>query len=206
MTYHKNSFGAIAAAILLCCMASFLQANPPAAANATTPAPPPPPPQQAPQFKEYHPMPPRPPHHLQMEIRQFFQKLRTENPQEYQRLMKLKREDRKQFMREIRKHFPNPNEEYHKKLQAIEQECWRISKELRQTTDPARKAQLLQELKDKITESYQMVVAHTSQRLQEMQKHLDDIRKNKDAIQKQRLDFFTNPPDWAKQEPPPPKK
>ena len=133
------------------------------------------------------------------EARPFFEKLKKENPKEFKRLMKLRQEDRKQFMREISRMIPRPPQEHDQKFFALDKECWNLAKELRACTDETRQAELKAQLEAKISEHTDLLVERTQRRLEETAKRLQVIQKNRDKILKQQMEFY------LRAEPPAPK-
>lgn len=139
-----------------------------------------------PQNPEDAPMPP--------EVRQYFQKLQKENPTEYQRLLKLRVENRDQFFQEMAKIFPNRSRDLHFKLLGIEKQCWAIARQLRTTPPPANAEELKKQLQTLTAASIDTIVENTQDRLKELQKRLELIQQKREEILVQRLNFFLNAP------------
>lgn len=128
------------------------------------------------------------------EARPFFETLKKTNPEEYDRLMKLRQEDRKQFMREISRMLPRPHQEHDQKFFVLDKECWAIALELRDCKDATRQAELTAKLEAKITEMLDLLVEQTQRRLEETSKRLQTIQQNRDKILKQKMKFFLHAP------------
>ena len=128
------------------------------------------------------------------EARPFFETLKKTNPEEYDRLIKLRQEDRKLFMREISRMIPRPHQEHDQKFFALDKECWTIAKELRACTDAARQEELKAQLEAKISETLDLLVEQTQRRLEETTKRLQTIQQNRDKILKQKMKFFLHAP------------
>ncbi len=148
--------------------------------------------QRPPKKGRYNPPPPH--------FRRSFEHLRTTNPKEFQRLMRLHRTDRKKFREEIAKYAPKPANDFHRKLREVDKKCWTIAAQLRQSPPPPNAEQLRKELDEQIALSTQLIIQNTKERLEKLQKHLQHIQENQNTIQEERRNFFLNNP------PPPPQK
>lgn len=131
------------------------------------------------------------------EMRKFFQELKKNDPKEYKRLMKLRLENREEFLREVSCKIPRPQRETERKLEELDRKCWRLSKEIRETTDEKRKEELTEELREASTETLDLLVKQTEQHIEEMNKRLQFFKEKREDILKKKLQFFLNTPHNA---------
>lgn len=130
-----------------------------------------------------------PPHY-----RGYFEKLRQEDPKEFERLLKLRVSNRKEFLGEMKSRISDPNREFNGKLGALDRQCWEVAAKLRAVPPPENAAELEQELDALIAQSMEQVLAHTQARLNQLQKRLQLIQENREKIQKERRAFFMTAP------------
>ena len=124
-------------------------------------------------------------------MRRYFEKLKKENPAEYQRLLQLRRDDRRAFMAEMERLFPRQKNPMNDRLQKIEKECWELARKLKATSDPAEKEKLTAQLQKKLDESCNEMIEYTRKHVERLQKKIDYIEKNRENILEQRFKFFT---------------
>ena len=129
----------------------------------------------------------------------YFQKLREENPAEYERLQRLRAENREAFMAEVARLFPDPDRDFMARTRENERKCWEIVRQLRANPPPANAKELQEQLNALVNASYELLVEHSQKRIEALQKRLQEIQANRETIVKQRLQFYLNAPT------PPPK-
>ncbi|MBO7741650.1 MAG: hypothetical protein J6S21_03770 [Victivallales bacterium] len=122
-------------------------------------------------------------------VRRFFDKLQKENPAEYNRLQKLRREDRRAFMNELAKLRVFEND-MNDSLHTIEKKCWELAAAIRNEKDPAAQSKLREDLRKTLEESCDAMVKHTRNRIEMMEKRLQYIEQNREQILDQRMKFF----------------
>lgn len=214
MFAYKSSFISKLPVLLLCamlaCPLTLLRATEETCAvneNAPQPPPPevfaedndilPPPPPQMHQEGREDAMPDkgRQPPQIHPRIFEYFKQLKESNPEEYRRLKKLQVENPEQFRSEINKLFLSQRKNrLDNTLRNYDRECWEIARKLRANPPPENAAELEEQLKQKIAQSFETMVEHTKKRLEALQKHLDVIQKEREKILKDRFDFFKNAP------------
>ena len=165
-----------------------------------------------------HDMPPPPPRHaggrvqrseppmrkpdedrMPPPVRYFFKQLRQENPAEYERLLKLRVENREQFMYEISKRLPHRKNAAEEKFRQLDRQCWEIADQLRVDPAPENAEELQQQLNALVAESVDSMIAETKRRLEEIQARLKQMERLRDRIVQQRMEFYLkapkNPPE-----------
>lgn len=128
-----------------------------------------------------------------MRLRMLLENLKNTDPQEYNRLSKLQRENREKFFEELKKKFPPRDNAKRHRIMEIERECWQLAGKIRQATPEARDA-LQEQLKKLIAESLELVIADTRERLQRVQGQLQDLEQKKNDISRQRLELYLSTP------------
>ena len=151
---------------------------------------PPPPPQMPPGMRRHHGkgdrMPPP--------VRYYFTQLKQENPAEYERLLKLRMEDREQFMKEMAKRLPRQHDPAEEKFRELDQKCWELSQQLQAVPLPENADELRNQLNELVAESVDSMIQQTQQRLEEIQARLKQMELLRDRIVQQRLDFYLKHP------------
>ena len=105
------------------------------------------------------------------DVEQWFDRLKEEEPEEFERLTALRRENPEQFRQEIRKRVTDRvRERRAEQVGPEEQECLELSGKYRETADPAAK----QEIKDRIRETVRVAF---DKRLERTEKWLDFTEK-----------------------------
>ena len=167
------------------------------------------------------PMPPPPPlegrrphgghpkgGHLPPPIRHYFMQLQQEDPEEYERLLKLRMENREQFMKEISERLPRQKNPAEEKFRQLDQQCWELAEQLRATPPPENAEELQEKLNALVAESVDSMIAQTQERLEEIQNRLKQMEALRDRIVQQRLKFYLQAPLYQSKYhdvPPPPR-
>lgn len=129
------------------------------------------------------------------QIYEYFQRLKADNPAEYQRLKELRSTDSEQFRRELGRLFlAQRHNRLRGRLRHYDDGCWALARQLRSDPPPANAAELEARLKEQIALSFETMVDHIRQRLEALQKHLDNIQQSRERILSDRLEFFLNAP------------
>ncbi|MBO7092084.1 MAG: hypothetical protein J6W23_09885 [Victivallales bacterium] len=128
-------------------------------------------------------------HHRGEEFRKVWERLQKEKPEEVARLEKLKRTNREEYFRELRKLFPQqvrvPNQ-----TMKLDQQCWELGRQYKiARTEEERKA-IRKELEEMVEKSFEAMVQESKDRLEMLEKKLQDMEQNKEKINKQRLEMF----------------
>lgn len=123
------------------------------------------------------------------EFRNIWEKFQKEKPEEAARLENLKRTNREEYFRELRKLFPMkvrvPN-----MTMKLDQKCWELGRQYKiARTEEERKA-IRKELEEMVEKSFEAMVQESRDRLEALQKKLQDMEMNKEKINKQRLEMF----------------
>jgi len=155
-------------------------------------------------------------HHRGEEFRKVWERLQKEKPEEFERLEKLKRTNREEYYRELRKLFPQqvriPN-----KTMKLDQQCWELGRQYKIARTEEERQAIRKELEEMVEKSFEAMVQESKDRLEMLQKQLEDMQKNKEAINKKRLEMFMrgfwkpqrpdeggNKPEGGMPPPPPP--
>ncbi len=131
----------------------------------------------------------------------FFRELQKSNPEEYQRLMKLRMENREEFMKEMSKYMPRPKRDFDKQQFQRDRECWELAKKIRECQDETEKATMTAELEKKLSDMTDDMIKDMQKRIEEMEKRLKAFQENRDDILKKRVQFYlkaTPPPEPPK--------
>ena len=160
-----------------------------------------------PELVDGRPMPPPPPPggrrphgghpkggHLPPPIRHYFMQLQQEDPEEYERLLKLRMENREQFMKEISERLPRQKNPAEEKFRQLDQQCWELAEQLRATPPPENAEELQEKLNALVAESVDSMIAQTQERLEEIQNRLKQMEALRDRIVQQRLKFYLQAP------------
>ena len=128
-------------------------------------------------------------HHRGEEFRKVWERLQKEKPEEVERLEKLKRTNREEYFRELRKLFPQqvrvPNQ-----TMKLDQQCWELGRQYKIARTEEEKKAIRKELEEMVEKSFEAMVQEAKDRLEALEKQLQDMEKNKDEINKRRLEMF----------------
>ncbi len=128
-------------------------------------------------------------HHRGEEFRKVWERLQKEKPEEVARLEKLKRTNREEYFRELRKLFPQqvrvPN-----KTMKLDQQCWELGRQYKIARTEEEKKAIRKELEELVEKSFEAMVQEAKDRLEALEKQLQDMEKNKEKINKQRMEMF----------------
>ena len=128
-------------------------------------------------------------HHRGEEFRKVWERLQKEKPEEVERLEKLKRTNREEYFRELRKLFPQqvrvPNQ-----TMKLDQQCWELGRQYKIARTEEEKKAIRKELEEMVEKSFEAMVQEAKDRLEALEKQLQDMEKNKEKINKQRMEMF----------------
>ena len=114
-------------------------------------------------------------HHRGEEFRRVWERLQKEKPEEIARLEKLKRTNREEYFRELRKLFPQqirvPNQ-----TMKLDQQCWELGRQYKIARTEEERQAIRKELEEMVEET--------------LEKKLKDMEANKEEINKRRLEMF----------------
>lgn len=125
------------------------------------------------------------------------QDLKKNNPDEYARLSELRKTDLQAFFAEIKKRLPKPKNSM-RTMFRLETECRNLALTIAGCTDEEVKAKLEKMLKDKLKESFDFMIADSTERIEKMRKQLDALKANEESILEERFKHFTSP-DFMKE-------
>ncbi len=128
-------------------------------------------------------------HHRGEEFRKVWERLQKEKPEEVERLEKLKRTNREEYFRELRKLFPQqvrvPNQ-----TMKLDQQCWELGRQYKIARTEEEKKAIRKELEEMVEKSFEAMVQEAKDRLEALEKQLQDMEKNKDEINRKRMEMF----------------
>ena len=135
--------------------------------------------------------------HRREEFRKVWERLQKENPEEAARLEKLKQTNREEYYRELRKLFP-PQVRVPSMTMKLDQQCWELGRQYKNArTEEERKA-IRKELEELVEKSFEAMVQESKDRLEMLQKQLQEMEEKKDEINKKRLEMFLRGGFWKK--------
>lgn len=137
-------------------------------------------------------------------VRHYFSQLKKEDPAEYERLLKLRMEDRDQFMKEMAKRLPRQHNPAEEKFRELDRQCWELARQLNADPPPENADELQAQLNVLVAESVDSMIQQTQERLEEIQTRLTQMKHLRDRIVQQRLNFYLQRPQPPK--PPEPQK
>lgn len=148
------------------------------------------------------PPPPHAPRHFERPrgdrmpppVRHYFTQLKKENPAEYERLLKLRLENRDQFMKEMAKRFPRQHDPAEERFRELDRQCRELAQQLAADPEPENAEELREKLAAMVAESVDSMIEQTEQRLEEIQARLAQMKHLRDRIVQQRLDFYLQCP------------
>ena len=128
-------------------------------------------------------------HHRGEEFRRVWERLQKEKPEEIARLEKLKRTNREEYFRELRKLFPQqirvPNQ-----TMKLDQQCWELGRQYKIARTEEERQAIRKELEEMVEKSFEAMVQEAKDRLETLEKKLKDMEANKEEINKRRLEMF----------------
>jgi len=134
---------------------------------------------------------------LEARFKMIMEYLKKNNPNEYERLMKLRDTDREKFAKEVWQHSPEYSET-REKIAALDNQCWELAKHYKDAITEAEKTDLKSQLRPLIDQSMELVIKDTQERLEKLQKQLDEMEKDQAKVKEKRLEYFlTNEPPVA---------
>lgn len=123
------------------------------------------------------------------EVVKLLEKLKAEDPQEYERLEQLRKSDVEKFFREVRSKLPRRNE-FGSKLSPIEQRCQELSRSYLTAKDDTEKVRIEAELRKALKESFDLVISDAQARIERLQKQVADLQAKEKQILAERLQMF----------------
>ena len=134
-------------------------------------------------------------HHRGEEFRKVWERLQKEKPEEVERLENLKRTNREEYFRELRKLFPQ-QVRVPSQTMKLDQKCWELGRQYRIARTEEERNAIRKELEEMVEKSFEAMVQESKDRLEMLQKKLEDMQKNKDDINRQRLEMFMKGGFW----------
>lgn len=137
------------------------------------------------------------------------ERLKTEDPEEFERLTQLYREDRQAFMKEMRsiiaerpKLFGGVGRQRRKDDRQLEMKCHELSKLYLETEDEKEKARLKAELTAAVQKAFEVRLKNSRERVERLEQQLTQFKEriqtleeNRERICQERLNELTRPPD-----------
>ena len=123
------------------------------------------------------------------DIRELMEKLKKDDPKEYERLEALGKSDRMAYYKEIGKMLPQ-GPMRNSKLGVLEQKCRDLGKQYREAATDEDKAKLKVELEAAVKESFDVMLADSKKRLEALQERLTAMEAKESEILAQRLEYF----------------
>lgn len=147
------------------------------------------------------PMPPPPPgehtsppfgqqFNVRGRIHALLENLQKNEPEEYQRLMQLRTENREEYLKELWKKMPERENDNRKKITDIDRKCRELGEKFQNAATKQEKDAIKAELSALLDQSMDLVVQDTKERLERVQKILDNLNNNRGKIIQQRLEQF----------------
>ena len=119
-------------------------------------------------------------------------KMKRDNPEEFSRLNNLRQSNPAAFIQEIRAYLPKPTPSPSIiKANQIDAECRELAAKIKATKNPDEKAELEQKLKAKLRESFDALLASATERIEHIQKQIQELKENEEYIINDRFDFMT---------------
>jgi len=119
-------------------------------------------------------------------------KLKKENPEEFERLNQLRKTDFKAFIVEMKQRLPKRPD--FNKIGELKKQERELAKKIIEAGDPAEKERLTAELKSKIKEDFDIMLKEAEARLDMMMQRVAAIRENEDAFLKDKMEFLLRTP------------
>lgn len=123
-------------------------------------------------------------------IKTMLEDLRENEPEEYQRLMKLREENREKYLQELRQRMPEREDGRGRKITETDRQCWKLGEKFRQATSEQEKESIKAELSALLEQSMQLVIQDSKERLERIQAMLDHLNNNREKIIEQRFEQF----------------
>jgi len=155
--------------------------------------PPPPPPGE-----RNHPFAPQP--NVRARVHALLEQLRKNEPGEYERLLRLRSENRQEYMKELWEKMPERKNDQRKKITEIDRCCRKLGDKFNKATSEEEKNAAKTELSTLLEQSLELVIQDTRERLEHVQKILDNLNENREKIIQQRLNDFLTGKKPASQE------
>jgi len=123
-------------------------------------------------------------------IHTLLENLQKKEPEEYQRLMKLRNENREEYLKELWKKMPERENDNRKKIAEIDRKCWMLGEKFQKAATDQEKNDIKAELSVLLDQSMDLVMQDTRERLERIQKILDNLNNNRGKIIQERLEQF----------------
>ena len=119
-------------------------------------------------------------------------KLSKENPEEYARLKALRSSNPPAFIQEIRKYLPRPKG-INANLAKTDTECRELAAKIKASKNDAEKAELEKQLKAKLHEGFNLIIANATERVETIQKQIQQLKEQEEYIVNDRFEMLTQP-------------
>ncbi len=133
---------------------------------------------------------------LEQRFQKIMQHLEKNNPEEYERLMQLRQNDREKFTKEIWQHSPEYSET-RKQIAELDKRCWDLAEQYKADNREAERSKIKSQLQALIDESLQLVIKDTKERLEKLQNHLQEMEQEQAKVKEKRLEYFLNNPRFT---------
>ncbi|MDD3695705.1 MAG: hypothetical protein PHG44_07035 [Lentisphaeria bacterium] len=139
-------------------------------------------------------------YNLRNRVRLLMEYLQANEPEEFERLQKLKAEDREKYFHELWKKMPERENKKRDEVSRIEKQCHELAEKYRLAPE-AEKAAIELELGKMLERSMQLVIEDTEERLRGVQSALEHLNANKDKIILERLQKFLGKEETSEKQP-----
>jgi hypothetical protein len=191
MKHSSHHFLFAMLAVVSLCMNNIM-----ASENKDRQPPPPPPPMEhkAPLGQQFN---------VRGRINALLENLRQNEPEEYQRLIKLRSQNREEYLKELWKKMPERENDNRQKIAETDRQCRKLGEKFQQAKTEQEKTDIKAELAALLEQSMELVLQDTKERLERVQAMLDHLNNNRERIIQQRLEQFLSGQTPA---PPPPQE
>lgn len=123
-------------------------------------------------------------------ITALLENLRQNDPEEYQRLIKLRAENREKYLQELWEKLPERENDNREKIAETDRQCRELGKKFQQAGNEEEKEAIKAQLSTLLEQSMELVINDTKERLERVQGMLDHLNTNREKIMQQRLEQF----------------
>lgn len=124
---------------------------------------------------------------IRLRLHEFLEQVKEKDPKEYERLVNLRKTNRQEYFREIRKKMPAGPNEKRRKMAEIDAETRQLAEKYKKTEDEKEKENIKKELESKLEQSMNLLIEDTKERLERIQDFLNGFTENYVEIKAERL-------------------
>ena len=137
--------------------------------------------------------------HMLHRLRDWVETLKEEEPEEYERLMELRREDPDAFRQEIRERI---REKIEDRMPESARECQKLRQKYHEADNDREKEEIREDLEDAVEDAFEERLERQEELVDDLEEKLDKLRDrirkrkdNKDEIIEVRVEQLTRDPD-----------